>query len=550
MQKPPFPRASAPLAIIPPMHTFPQVFHNRKITLSLFVGVLLVTAVPAYALDVQPDKSADLNGVHVQHYYTGVSGTFNQAYWFKENTGINTTLGFSIDVSDGVSTTTLATVLGQITNESYAGNQIGTLVVSCLYDFDTMATSTGYTISSTDTIRMNGNSYSTGVFGEVYGTAPSGLMAFGLSYNPDCATLAPDVVATRFDSVTPADGAVYSATTTEITLTATGYIGDDFYDDSIDDQAQVCLSLIKQNFNSVFVGIGLGITGAQRVNYCETFAEDFTGEFSVSTTAPMIGAQEGSYRFEAKIKEPPYLGFLNSGWYINEVRSIAFGQLSSADYWYNDVVNATNDIFNSPANEMEDPQDFCTTANFSIVGCVSYLFIPSQQAIKDWYDSYAGLFLSKPPFGYFTRFTTIMVGGSSVKPPDLEYCFGSSSPEDLQDKCWDVNVFDHFDILTTIKSDQDDVSDIWDVTMPFFNVTVSLAIFLVILSDIAGIQLSGTIGASRPSSRYSTGDTLTLGEKNRLSRPRDLNKDKGEERRRLINQRGRDADREGRSRIL
>jgi len=131
--------------------------------------------------------------------------------------------------------------------------------------------------------------------------------------------------------------------------------------------------------------------------------------------------------------------------------------------------------------------------NGSIVSCLVGLVVPSGQDMSnDWQQLYNGM-LAKVPFGYATRFLTIMSGNAgAVEPPALSYTFGSSSPAVLQGKTYTVNIWDYMGSsspLILAKADDGSNKDIWDIVMPYFNIVISLAVFLAILSDLFGFEM-------------------------------------------------------------
>lgn len=129
----------------------------------------------------------------------------------------------------------------------------------------------------------------------------------------------------------------------------------------------------------------------------------------------------------------------------------------------------------------------------TIVSCLTGLIIPDSQTLAyDFKLLYDGAF-SKVPFGYITRFLTIVSGNAgAVEPPALSYTFGSSSPSVLQGKNYTVQIWDNMDVLTMAVADDGSDKNIWDIVMPYFNVVVALVVLLAILTDLMGFEFGRT----------------------------------------------------------
>jgi len=129
----------------------------------------------------------------------------------------------------------------------------------------------------------------------------------------------------------------------------------------------------------------------------------------------------------------------------------------------------------------------------SIVSCLTGLIIPDSQTLAyDFKLLYDGAF-SKVPFGYITRFLTIVSGNAgAVEPPELSYTFGSSSPAVLQGKNYTMQIWDHTEVLTAAVADDGSNKNIWDIVMPYFNVVVALVVLLGILTDLMGFEFGRT----------------------------------------------------------
>jgi len=151
------------------------------IIISLFLSGFFVTTPYVLAYDVQPTHSSDLNGSWITSTSTGVTGVFNQIYFWRGTTGTGgTSVPFSFSIGNGVSTTTYSTdVNGTL------GRIAGGIEYQCLHLSGTYATST-VNVSPSQLIEVAFNSYSVPFYGQIYGDTPNGHIAWGLRYNEPC----------------------------------------------------------------------------------------------------------------------------------------------------------------------------------------------------------------------------------------------------------------------------------------------------------------------------------------------------------------------------
>lgn len=182
--------------------------------------------------------------------------------------------------------------------------------------------------------------------------------------------------------------------------------------------------------------------------------------------------------------------------------------LSTFDIWFqNDLITIGEQesvIGQIVENAINISQPYCKVfvddidtlfinPSFDFGNCLAYLFIPSADSLRVEFFKLRENVLSLFPFGYVTRFIEIIVTTEAVEPPALTYSFGTSSAEDLQTLTdgdpITFQIWDQFDELESIESDQGTNKNIWDLVMPYFNIVVALAVLFVILNDLLGIQI-------------------------------------------------------------
>lgn len=207
-----------------------------------------------------------------------------------------------------------------------------------------------------------------------------------------------------------------------------------------------------------------------------------------------------------------YLGYHNTGFWNSvanffgfDIDSTYFDQrhfafvvnaISEFDTWFNNgrsvLANEESVIGSIVENAINTTHSTCNFAgSFDFGDCLAFLFLPTPYDLKLVWEDFSSDVLSVFPLGYVTRMVDIFVNTGAVKPPALTYTFSdtndsSVSGTGLEGATLSFQIFDHFDVLNSINSDQADNKNIWDIIMPFFNTLVSLAVFLVILGDIMG----------------------------------------------------------------
>jgi len=160
----------------------------------------------------------------------------------------------------------------------------------------------------------------------------------------------------------------------------------------------------------------------------------------------------------------------------------------------------------------------CAIATFDLGDCVKGLFLPTkEQLMQVWctfqvgkdYVTGAGcsgnrtLFggvLNVWPLGYITRFIDVIVTSAPVMPPALSYTFGSSvSSTGLTGETITYQIYDHFDVLESIESDQGSNSNIWDIFMPYWEIVVNLALFVAIFMKLIATDFNFGVSSGRSS---------------------------------------------------
>jgi len=235
------------------------------------------------------------------------------------------------------------------------------------------------------------------------------------------------------------------------------------------------------------------------------FPVSATGIYTFSTTSDFSAYPEGEYAIQGAIIIPGETGglwdrfldmFEQYGGGVGDERlyeknsTFIIGQLT----WYDEVVNSvvesrqmtmTNSLVCSPFSE-----------DFEIVDCMYFLIVPSTAQLQSLVDNLFTSVLRIAPLGYVTRFLEIVTLSDPTMPPALTYTDGTSAPEALQDRTVSFQIFESFDLVTTIVADDGSNKNIWDIVTPFFDTIIALGVLGVILFDVISLGLPDFSAAS------------------------------------------------------
>jgi len=132
------------------------------------------------------------------------------------------------------------------------------------------------------------------------------------------------------------------------------------------------------------------------------------------------------------------------------------------------------------------------------MGCLSFLLIPDAGSLSDAMTSFKNGFLTRVPWGYATRFFTIVSGNATATLPTLQVTLPSNFPSDLRNIAlpdltpW--NAFATTSILSTATSS--DNKTIWDTVTPIWNTVVLFAFAVGVVHELLGFFGGGDDGSS------------------------------------------------------
>jgi len=296
---------------------------------------------------------------------------------------------------------------------------------------------------------------------------------------------------TRFTDLEPSADQVV-ATSTVFVIGASGYVSPDDWEEG---------TMLKLSFSQT---TGENFTGTAIMNWDNVdggYEEElFVGNFFSSEVFSITNA--GVYTVVASIDKPKFSVFGFEVPYFREELARVVWQFTAATSTEEERRNAALilDFAGLDAQTVASSTvsaNFCNFYGFDMGQCILHLFIPTQDKMLDFWEEFRDSILTKFPLGYITRFVTIMWGGvEPVQPPPISYSFGSSAPQAFQDLTngdpIEFQIFDHFDVVNEIRSDQDDTTTLWDVVDPVVKLLVSMAILVVILGDMSMFQFNSS----------------------------------------------------------
>jgi hypothetical protein len=144
----------------------------------------------------------------------------------------------------------------------------------------------------------------------------------------------------------------------------------------------------------------------------------------------------------------------------------------------------------------------CTIAHFDMGLCMADLaiglFQPTPQDYRDYINILNDEVYIHAPLGYIARFRDIVNNTPAGNMPVIDYTFSTSTNSALSSALGGQRIYlAPFDYatgtsITQIKSDGANglpQQDIWTIMAPFYNTVLYLALMILVISDLLGIEL-------------------------------------------------------------
>lgn len=233
---------------------------------------------------------------------------------------------------------------------------------------------------------------------------------------------------------------------------------------------------------------------------CSTYTFDIfrgnattSGDFYYASSTVL---RAGNYRVEASLDTATTFLGLNLGFFtflgsVSDVQNHQFivgtstfiGNLSQT------IFEQTDSFFGSlPATTTAALAAQCNPlgGNFGIRECLAFLLVPDANQLKNTFEQFRNGVLVKAPWGYVTRFITIISASTTQSLPTISYNFGSVGP--LAGVEWDIDPGDMIAGAGTLLDSVEDGNgnNIRDVLEPLVKLIVGMAVVFGIVTDLTG----------------------------------------------------------------
>jgi hypothetical protein len=313
---------------------------------------------------------------------------------------------------------------------------------------------------------------------------------------PPPASTTPINTTTRIVDFAPADGATLPAD--PVTFSLHGYVSPDDIGTFIG--VRFSLEKIDQNvllFTSFSPASSFLLDG---------FDATTSGDFFF-TSEPQALAQ-GNYMVSATL-ERSYFG----GWVVNPFSPI------TETLTHQFVVGSSTFIGNLQQEAFRQAQDYfasstatstlatagdCNPLKFSTLDCLAYLFVPSRADMQNTILGLKDNILTRVPWGYVTRFATILSSGATSALPSFEVSLHLGPGSGVA--ATDTLAFDPGDMLAGGALLAGSITDVTygktarEITEPFVQGGIALLVLFIIVGDILGGTMAGDSGGGGSSS--------------------------------------------------
>ena len=312
-------------------------------------------------------------------------------------------------------------------------------------------------------------------------------------------TLPPSDTTTRIVTVVPVASSTVATTTT---TGGTIFVNPADYQDGMEFTMQFVNQTVNTSLSYSALDAWNAATGRGVQTYTFPITSSGSSSFATTTTFAFGGKWFATYQ----ITSPTFLSSIPFiGGYFNPAseaatttsfvvgaltqldQAIAIGQTAVASYAVYGV-NATNTAVEIYCNPLS------TDGKFSIVSCLGILIIPSSSDLLNVWNALYAAVLQRAPWGYLTRFFTIMSSTATTTLPviNIETPLGRPGSPEYTDGSF------HFDpndmlaggatLLNTVHTSFGGDLDVQQVFEPFVDLTIALAVLMAIIHDLLGLS--------------------------------------------------------------
>lgn len=291
---------------------------------------------------------------------------------------------------------------------------------------------------------------------------------------------------TRIIGIIPVNQGVVSSTTPTV-LNANIFVNDDDFSDNM----FVRFDLFRQQ------NMQMTLSGLQTRIVIDVPIQS-AGETDVGTTTASL-LNNGEYLYTVSIRKPSIINRILNWFQLGNLYDpgvlaksntrFIVGEKTGLDVFIDDQAQLLEDTLNNPG-VLSVNLSGCNPLTFSIMECLTALFVPSQAQMQTFFDRLMSDFLNRAPIGYVLRLGQIIDTSATSSLPVISYEFGDESPLDGEIISFDFTetMSSSSNILSTVLvSDRDEPKSVFDILMPFWEVFVYFSMFVLVLRDIAGL---------------------------------------------------------------
>lgn len=231
--------------------------------------------------------------------------------------------------------------------------------------------------------------------------------------------------------------------------------------------------------------------------------------FIFATTTAL---EDGQYTMEWTLRRKGFLNSIASWWGLNNLfgteivvstsTQFIVGARSSFDELMHNTQVGLNNFVASSTLALQDVKNYCSfSTSFSFVDCLSALFLPNFQDIRNVFDRLNDTLFTYAPVGYVRRFIEIATQTSTSTLPTISYTFPNVYPFNqlggVGGSNFHFNPWPYMNMNATgtplhdTKSLGDDPKNIWEIMEPFYKIVVYLGLIFMIVHDLTNIHKNG-----------------------------------------------------------
>jgi hypothetical protein len=274
------------------------------------------------------------------------------------------------------------------------------------------------------------------------------------------------------------------ATSTGATFGVTGYVNPNDYVDGMNVTIQYAPYVASQEVvactSCLFTKLSFNIATS--------------GVFSFSTTSPAL--VQGRYTKQTQLNAPSTFSFFNLFSFVvgsNSLTSTSTtfvtGQLNGFDEYIDASSAAINDYLASSTISLASCSSF---TSFNLGDCINLLFVPQAVPMEQLWANFRQQFLSYYPWGYVTRFFTILGGSATSTIPVVSvsiptpYTAGNANDATILTIDTPAMFAEGSADLNSVNANGTD-QNFQDVMEPYVQIFIAISLLFIVVHDLIGL---------------------------------------------------------------